>query len=47
MEVKLFLGNINNKELLEIKKYTNLPISVIKNSVNPFFSYVDFEVLKT
>lgn len=43
MEVKLFLGKIKNKELLKIKKFTNMPISTIKNSDNPFFSYVDFE----
>lgn len=44
MEVKLFLKNFNNKELLKIKKYTNLPMAIIKSENNkPFFSFMDFE----
>ncbi len=44
MEVKLFLNNINNKELLKIKKHTSFPISIIKKEDNtPFLSYVDFD----
>ena len=43
MEVKLFLNNINNKELLKIKKHTSFPISMIKKEdITPFLSYVDF-----
>jgi len=44
MEVKLFLKDFNNKELLKIKKYTNLPMSIIKSEDSkPFFSFMDFE----
>lgn len=44
MEVKLFLNNISNKDLLKIKKYTNLPMTMIKSEPNnPFFSFIDFE----
>lgn len=47
MEVKLFLKDFNNKELLKIKKYTNLPMSIIKSENNkPFFSFIDFEDFK-
>lgn len=44
MEVKLFLKDFSNKELLKIKKYINLPISIIKSeNSKPFFSFIDFE----
>ena len=44
MEVKLLLKDFNNKELLKIKKYTNLPMSIIKSEDSkPFFSFMDFE----